>query len=306
MYKKSRRTKRPALRGMIWAAMSFLVCVALISATFQRLQSAGSNSARAEVRGAEAGRTSSSTPRQATKQLAALRDELRAREDELQAVGAEVRGLEKALRDAEAAAQPGRAGLAGRVGRVADPAVAQAEIAARQSALRTAQADMQKLQAELKQKQKEQQQMEDSRRTQVGADTLTARARGLQEEIAGLRVRGKKAETRKNVVTATSIHGVASNRDGAVTFAECSKAGVLLKPLNRRLSADPSTADKETFQQAAGESGYVVFMVRPDGLGTFQHYRALIEEANGSMTSKIEMGYEPIDAAWELVYPGEE
>jgi Skp family chaperone for outer membrane proteins len=301
MYKKSRRIKRPALRGMIWAAMSFLVCVALISATFQRLQSAGSSSARAEVRGAEAGRTLPSAPRQATKQLATLRDELRAREDELQAAGAEVRGLEKALRDAAAAAQPGRAG------RVADPAAAQAEIAARQSALRTAQADMQRLQAELRQKQQEQQrQMEDSRRTQVGADTLTARARGLQEEIAGLRVRGKKAETRKNVVTATSIHGVASNREGSVTFAECSKAGVLVKPLNRRLSADPSAADKETFQQAAGESGYVVFMVRPDGLGTFQHYRTLIEEANGSRTSKIEMGYEPIDAAWELVYPGEE
>lgn len=300
MYKKSRRTKRPALRGMIWAAMSFLVCVALISATFQRLQSAGSNSARAEVRGSETGRLSSGAQRQTTKQRLAMRAELHAREDELQASSADVRELEKALRDAEAAAQQGPAG------RAVDPRAAQAEIAARQSALRAAQADMQKLQAELKAKQKEKQQMEDSRRMQVGADTLTARAQGLQEEIAGLRVRGKKAEARKNVVTATSVHGVASNRDGAVTFAECSKAGVLVKPLNRRLSADPSAADKETFRQAAGESGYVVFMVRPDGLGTFQHYRAIIEEANGSRTSKIEMGYEPVDAAWQLVYPGEE
>jgi hypothetical protein len=282
---------------MIWAAMSFLVCVALISATFQRLQTVGMNSARAEVRADDNGRTAVEASRRTSAQLASMRDDLRAREDRLRAAGAETRELAQALRDAEAAVRQGNGG------RPVDSGKAEVEIAARQAALRSAQAEMQRLQAELAQKK---QQVEDARRSQVGADSLAAQARVLQEEIASLRVRGTKAETRKNVVAASSIHGTASSREGAITFAECSKAGLLVKPLNRRLPTDPSAAEKESFRQAAGETGYVVFMVRPDGFRTFERYRAVIDEANSSRTSKIEMGYEPIDAAWELVYPGEE
>ena len=81
-------------------------------------------------------------------------------------------------------------------------------------------------------------------------------------------------------------------------FVECTATGATIQPEGIRLNAYPQAKDRSRFLAAARKSGFVVFLVRPNGVGSFRKYRALTQN-NGA----IKFGFEPVDASWNLVYP---
>jgi hypothetical protein len=48
-----------------------------------------------------------------------------------------------------------------------------------------------------------------------------------------------------------------------------------------------------------------VFLIRPDGFTAFENYRDVLQTHNTSATRALDLGYEPVDADWQLVYPTE-
>ena len=96
-------------------------------------------------------------------------------------------------------------------------------------------------------------------------------------------------------------------------FVECTAHGVIIQPEGTRLSHDPVAGDRSRFLAAAKKTGYVVFLVRPNGfggtstrIGSFERYRGLLHTHNRSPNREIKFGFEPIEASWNLVYPGQE
>jgi hypothetical protein len=80
---------------------------------------------------------------------------------------------------------------------------------------------------------------------------------------------------------------------------------VILQPAGTQLGDDPDDDDRRVFLSAASRTGYVVFMIRPDGFRSFNNYRRIVASVNQGSPGKLDCGFEPVNADWKLIYPGQ-
>jgi len=128
----------------------------------------------------------------------------------------------------------------------------------------------------------------------------------LQRLSAECDVARKEKDKERRRVDVTALDGTRKVSDHKPVFVECSRGKAILQPQERTLSADPGAADRETLLAAARRTRYVVFLVRPDGFRCFENYRSFVISAGQKTGAPIEFGYEPVNADWELVFPGKE
>ncbi|MGI8990825.1 MAG: hypothetical protein ACR2I2_14765 [Bryobacteraceae bacterium] len=125
-----------------------------------------------------------------------------------------------------------------------------------------------------------------------------ARLIEAQKQLAEL---DKKAEElRKEIIERRTLFDpqriFGGNKAGETPqFVECAKDAIVLIPQGSRISLDNLKKGSSFDKAVTGK--YVVFLVRPDGFDTFNVARASAEE-NGAER----LGYEPIDAAWQVKY----
>jgi AraC-like DNA-binding protein len=148
---------------------------------------------------------------------------------------------------------------------------------------------------------------------------LEARKRALAQQIqearqeqARLKAERDKAERaqaeaskpKPGVFDVVGLGG-GTERNRPAAFVECKGDGVLLQPAGKRLGASPGAGDRSEFLSCASSAGYVVFLVRPDGFQSFRRYRNLVLARNHEAGGSIDIGYEPVDADWTLIYPSQ-
>jgi len=127
------------------------------------------------------------------------------------------------------------------------------------------------------------------------------RKRLMSAHDAALRERKK----RMKVFSVTSLSG-GSRRVRKAMFAECTADGIIVQPVKRRLSMNINTRDQSTFLSIVRQIRYVVFLIRPDGFESFRRYRALVISQNRLSNEPIDIGFEPVNGDWVLIYPGQE
>ncbi|MDQ6665604.1 MAG: hypothetical protein M3Z23_14580 [Acidobacteriota bacterium] len=119
-----------------------------------------------------------------------------------------------------------------------------------------------------------------------------------QKQLAAL---DKKAgELRQEIIDRKTLFDPQRIFGGAKTggtpqWVECAKDLIVLIPQAERISLDKLKKGSSFDKAVTGK--YVVFLVRPNGFETFNVARAAAEE-NGAEG----LGYEPIDAAWQVKY----
>ncbi|MDQ6707720.1 MAG: hypothetical protein M3Z85_17300 [Acidobacteriota bacterium] len=113
---------------------------------------------------------------------------------------------------------------------------------------------------------------------------LDKRAEELRQEIID----------RKTLFDPQRIFG-GPKAGGTAQWVECAKDSIVLIPQAERISLDKLKKGSSFDKAVTGK--YVVFLVRPNGFETFNVARAAAEE-NGAER----LGYEPIDAAWQVKY----
>jgi uncharacterized protein YlxW (UPF0749 family) len=133
---------------------------------------------------------------------------------------------------------------------------------------------------------------------------IAGQVRQLRDEIAALTAQigtvQREIEAKEQVQAQQLVP--AGSRKPAV-FVECTADGVLLMPERTLLQAAVPPTARETFLARVTAKGYAVFLIRPDGLTAFKRYREVLETYNNTARSKVDMGYEPVNADWKLVYP---
>ena len=87
-------------------------------------------------------------------------------------------------------------------------------------------------------------------------------------------------------------------------FVECTADGAWIMPERRRLAATAPAPDGQSLLSKLDVTHFAVFLVRPSGFQTFAAYRAVIERHNATTGTTIDYGFEPVDAGWQLAYPG--
>jgi hypothetical protein len=87
-------------------------------------------------------------------------------------------------------------------------------------------------------------------------------------------------------------------------YLVCSGRDAILQPQGRSFAANPDKADQQAFLTAAHTAGYVVFLIRPDGIPCFKVYRYLLTSDNTTSGYHVQFGYEPVNADWDCSNPG--
>ncbi|MBI4602190.1 MAG: hypothetical protein HY721_09540 [Planctomycetes bacterium] len=127
---------------------------------------------------------------------------------------------------------------------------------------------------------------------------LRKETEGLEGQVAAVR---RERDDLQKIPARDLVRGGTTK---APLFVECDGKGAWAMPA-RQLFEKAAPADaKEAFLKAARERGYVLFLVRPDGFKAFDRYREILEEHNARSRALVDLGYEPVDAAWQLAYPG--
>jgi hypothetical protein len=91
-------------------------------------------------------------------------------------------------------------------------------------------------------------------------------------------------EEKRSVVVGQIYGGIGSGEKPQ--WVECIKEGVILQPQGRRIDL-AGLNNSPALLQAIRQTGYVVFLVRPQGFEAFQHARALaIARGPGSAMSR--------------------
>lgn len=121
----------------------------------------------------------------------------------------------------------------------------------------------------------------------------------LNKELAGV----QREIDEKERVQAKDL--VPSGAHRPAVFMECDARGVWIMPERRLLAASAPSSARQAFLSKARTTGYVVFLIRPDGFTAFENYRDVLQTHNTSATRALDLGYEPVDADWQLVYPTE-
>ena len=60
----------------------------------------------------------------------------------------------------------------------------------------------------------------------------------------------------------------------------------------------PDADDQESFLQAAAQTRYVLFLIRPDGYQSFYEYRQLVLSRAKESGSSLDHGYEPVNSGF--------
>ena len=115
----------------------------------------------------------------------------------------------------------------------------------------------------------------------------------------------REREKRVKVFSVTSLSGGSRHVRKAI-FAECAADGIIVQPVKRRLSMNMEARDQNTFLSIVRQTRYVVFLIRPDGFESFRRYRALLISENRLSNEPIDIGFEPVNGDWVLIYPGQE
>ncbi|PPS44788.1 hypothetical protein [Chroococcidiopsis sp. TS-821] len=83
-------------------------------------------------------------------------------------------------------------------------------------------------------------------------------------------------------------------------YIECRSDGIIIHPEQSFVSREEINHAHSALQNLLAEVSlnkdkeYLIVAVRPDGIDVFQEVRALVEQQN------IDIGFEPIDAGWQL------
>ncbi len=112
-------------------------------------------------------------------------------------------------------------------------------------------------------------------------------------------------QERQKTFSVTALTGASSGQLRPATFVECAERRAIIQPQATALSAASDVSDSQALLAAARRTNYVVFLVRPDGFETFQRYRALLLSESQQAGVPIDLGFEPVNADWVLVYPGQ-
>ena len=115
-----------------------------------------------------------------------------------------------------------------------------------------------------------------------------------------------KARDRQKVFLVTALTGGSQPRIRSAVFAECSGDGIRIQPQGTRFSKSVNVAEQRLFLSIVGTTSYVVFLIRPDGFESFFRYRNLVQSESRRTGRYIDVGYEPVDQDWVLIYPGQE
>ncbi|HHP7229765.1 MAG TPA: hypothetical protein ACFCUY_02775 [Xenococcaceae cyanobacterium] len=92
-----------------------------------------------------------------------------------------------------------------------------------------------------------------------------------------------------------------TNQQKTPRYIECRQDGVILHPSKifvpqaELQSPDSPLQELITLVKINHETEYLIITVRPNGIDVFNQVRSLVEGA------EIDIGYEPIDAGWQLV-----
>ncbi len=135
-------------------------------------------------------------------------------------------------------------------------------------------------------------------RTRVAA--AERRRAELNAEFDTLKQSQAKQE---KILSVTALSGKHRTNTRPATFVECVADGVLLQPHQERFSMRPAALERGAFTASIGKTDYVVFLIRPDGFESFWQYYRLVRAANASSRTAIDVGYEPVNADWCLLYP---
>lgn len=124
--------------------------------------------------------------------------------------------------------------------------------------------------------------------------------------IAQLQDMEQQEEKDRTVVSVTHLSGRHVQSSGAVLFIECIADGVIVQPQQERFARRPDADAETAFRSSLEPVQHVVFLVRPAGFESFWRYHALVTAANEAGQANTEIGYEPVDQDWHLIYPGQE
>ena len=269
---RTRRAPAPVFRGAIWTALSILIAMALINAALGKVRSTMSSlPTAAEV-----------TPVGSPMGLwsAGQVDSLVA---ELQTLLRRNMQLERSVARAEADVESGQA---------AADSDDVPDLAALEEEQRRLVRELQDLETKIDRD------MDMGERTRATVDSL-------QQAIGDLQVRIDSSDTTDDgTVNVLGLHGSRhlENGEGA-TFAECKGGKLRMEPGSVELAGNPTSAESAAFLRAVRTTGYVLFLVRPDGFNTFDQYREVLQDANQNEQSKVEFGFEPVDQDWHLTFP---
>lgn len=126
----------------------------------------------------------------------------------------------------------------------------------------------------------------------------------LETELAA--TEGEIDTVKREIEDTDRVHAEALVPGGSrrpAVFVECDAKGAWLMPERRMLEPTVPREARRLFMEHVRKTGYVVFLIRPDGFTAFERYRDFVETYNDTSTVPIDYGYEPLDADWRLVYP---
>ena len=131
-----------------------------------------------------------------------------------------------------------------------------------------------------------------------------ARMKKIQAEIEALKKAIGTVQRELDDTESVSVGQlVPSGSRRLAVFVECSATGVWLMPERNQLGPSAPASARKSFLTRANTTGYVVFLIRPDGYAAFERYREVLTTYNATAARPLDFGYEPVDADWRLVYP---
>jgi hypothetical protein len=150
--------------------------------------------------------------------------------------------------------------------------------------------------------------LNDARSLAVSLDVLRQKLREADAEVSRLSAerdataQDKKKKERTPRVILDGSGGQSSRRKPV--YLVCSAQNAILEPEGRQLGSDPSPFDQQAFLAAVRATGYVVFLIRPDGVPCFMIYRRFVTSDNAISGQPIQFGFEPVNADWDCSNPG--
>jgi len=186
------------------------------------------------------------------------------------------------------------------------------ETAAQRAQLARQLEELEKLRAEIAELERTLEQLRSAGKDRPGQvaskQELERRLREAQQEqrrlVAELDKVQREIEDKEKIHVVTEL-GAGARHTRKPVYVECVGSGVILQPAGTQLGGDPGDADRNAFVSAASRTGYVVFMIRPDGFRSFNNYRRIITLVNQESPGKLDCGFEPVNADWKLLYPGQ-
>jgi len=112
-----------------------------------------------------------------------------------------------------------------------------------------------------------------------------------------------KRQENRGKFSAMSLYGGTSNCRRIPIFAECRGESLIIQPEGLTLGREPTPNDKSLILALTKRVPYIVFFIRPDGFEIFEKYRGFLLEENAKSQIPVDIGYEPVDRDWVLVYP---